>query len=622
MNRRKLLIVTDDACMGGTYRVAEQLVLGLRTRFTTSFALAFDQKNIAARERLAASGVALIDYQATERNPQRAAYALEDAQRLLRAAEPDVILLVEGGEIWSLLALKSVAARRGIPFVSSINLLTDDCVRRFSDLRATAIDMLRAASSLVFVSDASRKRFETLLPRIERPKHVVVNSRPRRYFEIGGEPARRSARAALGVGEDETLFLCAARIEPRKGQMLCLEALERLRAQGRAAGVRLALAGGGASGDVDTIREAIDEKKLRAEVLHLGPRDDVPSLLEACDAFVLASYSEGMPLSIIEAMAKARPVIASAVDGIPEQIDRFSGILLPSPALSREQCVAALADAMALLRADPRARDAMGRCARLRALEMFDEPRMIAEYEAIVSEAAPAPRRTSRLAALRAHPLLRDAAERREREALRAPASRLPPISQWSNLESWRRMARAPAIRADFRRGLTPGSVIEFHDPQQCWAYAQSGFDLAEHVGCWNDGTVSVLRLPLGRSMRSLRLVFDLTPFAPAGRRQETDVLVDGEKVAGWSFDTQVVTRRVIDIRRRPSRPFVEVRFEHKTTCSPRAAGLSDDSRELAIFLHRLELQRIPLRDRLGGLSRLDAPLLHAGEGMERAPAE
>jgi glycosyltransferase involved in cell wall biosynthesis len=621
MTRRKLLIVTDDACMGGTFRVAEQLVLGLCARFEISFAVAFGERNRAARETIEKSGVRVLDYQASERNPQRAAFALEEAQLLLRAADPDVVLVVEGGEIWSLLALKRLAAKRGIPYVSSINLLTDDCVRRFPELRDEAIETLRAAAAIVFVSDASRRRFESLLPRIERPKHVVVNSRPKRYFDLGGEPARRAARAALGVGDDEALFLCAARIEPRKGQILCLDALARLRERGKLSGLRLAFAGGGASGDVETIRAAIVEKGLSDQVLLLGPREDVPSLLEACDAFVLASYSEGMPLSIIEAMAKARPVIATAVDGIPEEIDRLSGILLPAPTLSRDDCVTALADAMALLRDDPRARDAMGRCARLRALALFDESRMIAEYEAILSEAAPAPRRKSRLASLLAHPLVRDAADGRERLALRERPPGLLAFLRADN-EARRCVARARAVHADLRKGLAPGSAIDFFDPTQCWTYARSGFDLAEDVGCWNEGTVSVLRLPLRREMRDLRLVFDLTPFAPRGRRQETEVLVDGERVADWSFDAQVWARRSIDIRRRARRRILEIRLVHRTTCSPRAAGLSDDSRELAIFLHRLELQRIPLRARLSGLSRLDAPLLDAVEGIRRVPAE
>lgn len=624
MKREKLLIVTDDANMGGTYRVAEQLVLGLAARFDVRFACAFEAKNAASRETIARYGVCVTDYRASERNPQRAAFALEDAQQLIDSADPDCVLLVEGGEIWSLLAVKAVAAERGIPYVPAINLLTDDCVRRFPELRAQAIEALRGAQAIVFVSDASRRRFEALLPPIERPKLVVANSRPARFFEIGGIETREAKRRALGLRDDETAFLCAARIEPRKGQILCLEALECLRARGKSSGLRVVLAGGGESGDVETLQTAIRDKGLADHVLLLGPRDDMPSLLEACDAFVLPSYSEGMPLSIIEAMAKGRAVIATAVDGIPEQIDRLSGVLLPSPTQSRDGCVEALAEAMTSLRDNPRARAEMGRCARLRAVELFQEERMIGEYESILSEAALHARPKGRLAAMLEHPLLRDTMSGRERLRLRGRRPSLPPLSRWTEAREWLRIARMRAIHEDFCKGSTFGSTIEFYDPAQCWSYAQDGWDVAETVGCWSDGAISTIRLRLRPGMDRLRLVFDLTPFAPPGHRQETDVLIDGELLAAWAFDAQVWGRHAIDIpNRRATGRSLEIRLVHKRTFSPRAAGLSEDSRELGIYLHRIEIERLPLRVRLRELSRIfDIRMLALRRGARRVPAE
>ena len=113
--------------------------------------------------------------------------------------------------------------------------------------------------------------------------------------------------------------MTAARIEPRKGQILCLEALERIRDRDNISGIRLLLVGGGTSGHTDDLRKAIENKELSDNVLFLGPRDDIPDLLEACDVFVLTSYAEGMPLSIIEAMAKGRPVIATKSMAFPSK---------------------------------------------------------------------------------------------------------------------------------------------------------------------------------------------------------------------------------------------------------------------------------------------------------------
>lgn len=70
---------------------------------------------------------------------------------------------------------------------------------------------------------------------------------------------------------------------------------------------------------------------LKERVRFLGHREDIPELLSICDLFVLPSLFEGLPLSILEAMAAGKPVIASAIGGVSEVItDGKTGILAPS----------------------------------------------------------------------------------------------------------------------------------------------------------------------------------------------------------------------------------------------------------------------------------------------------
>jgi glycosyltransferase involved in cell wall biosynthesis len=113
----------------------------------------------------------------------------------------------------------------------------------------------------------------------------------------------------------------------------------------------------------------IRRHRLERMVELAGERDDISELLATADIFVLSSTSEGMPISIIEAMAAGLPVVATAVGGIPELIvDGETGFLVPA------RDAGALADALGRLVADPALRRRQGEAARARAEKEFDLP--------------------------------------------------------------------------------------------------------------------------------------------------------------------------------------------------------------------------------------------------------
>lgn len=122
-------------------------------------------------------------------------------------------------------------------------------------------------------------------------------------------------------------------------------------------------------------RPALEAAARDDRIRFAGARDDVPDLLAASAVFVLSSRSEGLPISVLEAMAAGLPVVASDVGGLREQVVHDETGLLVPPADAR-----ALADALARLVDDPALRRRLGDAGRARAEELFDLPRFRAAH--------------------------------------------------------------------------------------------------------------------------------------------------------------------------------------------------------------------------------------------------
>ena len=125
------------------------------------------------------------------------------------------------------------------------------------------------------------------------------------------------------------------------------------------------------------IQRYIHARRLEEAIILTGDRRDVPALLAALDVFLLPSLWEGLPTSIVEAMAMQTPVVASSVGGIPELVEHgVTGYLIPP------QNPAALADAVTHLLAHPDLARQFGRAGYDRARRDFSMDAVVAKTEA------------------------------------------------------------------------------------------------------------------------------------------------------------------------------------------------------------------------------------------------
>jgi glycosyltransferase involved in cell wall biosynthesis len=237
------------------------------------------------------------------------------------------------------------------------------------------------------VAESIRRRYRLAACR------VIPNGIPVADYAAPPGSVRDALRASLGIPPGAPTFVTVGRLEPQKDHATLVRAFASPRL--RATGAFVLVVGDGVLRE-DVERLALEEG-VADRVRFLGTRSDVPRLLAAADAFVLASRWEGNPLSVMEAMAAGRPVVATTVGCVPELVPASAGTLVAPGD------VAALESALFDLASDlPRAR-AQGAAAARIAEATFDLSVMTRAYEALYAEltglapvAEPVPRRAVR----------------------------------------------------------------------------------------------------------------------------------------------------------------------------------------------------------------------------------
>ncbi len=226
----------------------------------------------------------------------------------------------------------------------------------------------RLAAAWVTVSRFTRSELIRRYSVREEKVRVIYNGIPE---PPSPEPLRRRD---LGLPEDAFLVGCVGNLYPVKGHRDVIEALPRLLREVPTA--HLLIAGRGS--EEGALRARAAELRVEDHLHLLGLREDVPALLGLLDVFLLPSLSEGLPLSLLEAMGAGLPSVASAVGGVPEVIeDGKDGLLFPAGD------GAGLCGHLLHLARSGEERDRLGRAARATFRERFTLGRMVREYEAL-----------------------------------------------------------------------------------------------------------------------------------------------------------------------------------------------------------------------------------------------
>ncbi|MFQ5804222.1 MAG: glycosyltransferase [Candidatus Methylomirabilales bacterium] len=257
-------------------------------------------------------------------NPQGSIATLRDLVRVIRKKRVAILHTHE----FFMNTLGLMASRlTGVPLVATVHERNyyPDRLRRRVAYRLVG----RFAGQMVAVSEDLRRFLTERIGVCPDRIHVVANGVP-----VGEQPSPRGVatlRKKLCLDQHTQVLGTVGRLHSKKGHKYLIDAVGPVIRRFPHA-VFLAVGAGGLRDELESQARRLG---VASHLRFLGHRDDVRDFLALCDLFVLPSLSEGMPLSLLEAMAAGVPAVATRIAGITDVVeDGKTGLLVP-PADSR-----------------------------------------------------------------------------------------------------------------------------------------------------------------------------------------------------------------------------------------------------------------------------------------------
>lgn len=371
----KLLFVTDQLKFGGAERHLVALATGLAQR-GHEVVVAYLKDQVELADALQAGGVQQLVCCHSRGGLDWA--AVRRLATVVKQVEPDAIVAIAH---YSLMfaTFARLLARRKVP-LSFISHSMDCVIRSRADRLRFVVyrRFYRMADCVIFVSQLQEGFFGAMRI-VPRRTEVVHNGIDLAHFDAAAVADEAAAlRLRHGIAPDELAIGLCAIFREEKRHIDLLSALAALRRQGIAA--KAVLVGDGPMRA--EIEAAIDRLGLRGAVVLAGFQQDVRPYIAMCDVMTLTSHAETFPMATLEYMAMGKPLVASKVGGLNEQVsDGVNGLLYPPGDIAR------LAGALASV-AGPALRARLGEGALATVRARFDVQQMVARYEAILAALA------------------------------------------------------------------------------------------------------------------------------------------------------------------------------------------------------------------------------------------
>jgi len=354
-HRGRILFLIDSLGMGGAERLMPITLAALRRQGFSVRVCALqlrDGNPLAAVLREAGIEVDLV--------PLSRLRDLSGVARLYAYLRGQSVDLVHTQLEWSNILGPAMSRALGLPSVATLHNEAELEGKAARRLRLMQFVLRHLSARIICVCEPLRKD-EMVRFGIPAEKLVTLhNGIDLAAFREATPDQRREIRRSFNLPERAPVIITVAVLRPQKGVSTMLDAMpEILR---RVPDAHYLIVGDGPLRADLTAAAA----PFGGRVVFAGLRMDIPAVLQAADLFVLPSLFDPLPTVLMEAMAAGLPIVATAVDGVPEMITpEMNGVLVPPNA------PAALADACARLLSAPDAARAMGARGRVVAERRF-----------------------------------------------------------------------------------------------------------------------------------------------------------------------------------------------------------------------------------------------------------
>lgn len=308
--------------IGGTEHATLRIAQAAATDGFNSIAFCLAGES-PVRDLFATHNFPTASYEAIEPSFRRPRAYLENSIRLAREFKRQNIRLVHCAEILAARYTALAGRLARVPVICHVR-------NRHNHIPRRDRQFLRPVSRFAFVSQDTWRQFD--FPVAARKGSVIYDGLDVKILsDDERRETARQVRAEFDIAPETKIVGMVARVAPQKDYLTLVRAAARIKESNR--DVRFLIVGDHSGTDEHRahfalVRKMIDEHNVASMFTFTGFRADVWRFIGALDVFALATHFEGLPLVLIEAMAQGKPVVATAVDGIPEIVfENETGLL-------------------------------------------------------------------------------------------------------------------------------------------------------------------------------------------------------------------------------------------------------------------------------------------------------